>query len=58
MPGALCEELAVALMKSAKSVALLCGDAALALAEASDQAGADQNQQPFGTAALACTSQS
>lgn len=42
----------------AHTVALLYGDAALALAEASDQAVANQNQRPSDTAALACTSQS
>lgn len=42
----------------AHTVALLYDDAALALAEASDQADADQSPQPSDTAALACTSQS
>ena len=42
----------------AHTVALLYGDAALALAEASDQAGADQSQRLSDTAVLAYTSQS
>ena len=51
------EGLAVAEMKFGQNVALLCGDVVPALAEASDQADVDQNQQLFDTVALACTSQ-
>ena len=45
----------LAVTKMARNADLLCGDAALVLAEAGDQAASNQNQQLYDTAVLVCT---